>query len=77
MISLAADFGIDLPARIRIDAMTALGILERRGVGRVRNLDVGALWLQEQALGRAVELMKDKGTSIPLTHDKASREKAG
>ena len=65
MISLAADLGIDLTARIHIDASAALGILERRGVGRVRHLDVGALWLQEQALRRAVEFMKVKGTSNP------------
>ena len=29
----------------------------------MRHLDVGALWLHEQALRRAVELMKVKGTS--------------
>ena len=42
---MAADLGIDLTARIHVDASAALGILERRGVGRVRHLDVGALWL--------------------------------
>ena len=62
MISWAADFRIDLTARIHVDASDALGILERRGVGRV---DVGALWLQEQSLRRAVEFMKAKGTSNP------------
>ena len=65
MISLAADLGIGLTARIHIDASAALGILERRGVGRVRHLDVGALWLQEQALRRVVEFMKVKGTANP------------
>ena len=62
---MAADFGIALIARIHVDASSALGILERRGVGRVRRLDVGALRLQEQALRRAVGLMKVKGTSNP------------
>ena len=65
MISLAADLRIDLIARIHVDASAALGILERRRVGRVRHLDVGTLWLQEQALRRAVEFMKVKGTSNP------------
>ena len=63
MISLAADVGTDLTARIHVDASAALGILERRGVGRVRHLAVGALWLQEQALRRAVEFMKVMGPS--------------
>ena len=31
----------------------------------MRHLDVGALWLQEQALRRAVEFLKVKGTSNP------------
>ena len=48
MMSLAKDLGISLETRIHVDASAALGILERRGVGRVRHLDVGALWLQEQ-----------------------------
>jgi hypothetical protein len=65
MMSLAADLGINLTARIHVDASAALGILERRGVGRVRHLDVGALWLQEQALRKAVEFVKVKGTSNP------------
>ena len=50
LISLAADMGIELTARLHIDANAALGIVERRGVGRVRHLDVGTLWLQEQQL---------------------------
>ena len=59
--------GIDMTARIHVDASAALGILERRGVGRVRHLDVGALSLQDQALRRAAEFLKVKGTSNPLT----------
>ena len=43
MISLAAEFGIYLTARIPVDSSAALGILERRGVGRVHHLDAGAL----------------------------------
>ena len=62
---MAADLGIDLTVRIHVHASAALGILERRGVGRVRHLDVGTLWLQEQALRRALEFMKVKGTPNP------------
>jgi hypothetical protein len=39
--------------------------LERQGVGRVRHLDIGVLWLQEQQLRRVVELTKVLGTSNP------------
>ena len=47
MIALADDFGLDLGVRLHIDASAALGRLQRQGVGRVRDLDVGILWLQE------------------------------
>ena len=65
MVSLAADFGIELQTRIHVDASAALGILERRGVGRVRHLDVGALWLQEQHLRKVIKFVKVKGTDNP------------
>ena len=55
-ISLAVDLGLSLKVRLHIDAAAALGIIERRGVGRVRSLDVGTLWLQEQQLRKVVNL---------------------
>ena len=61
MMSLAADLGISLTTRLRIDASAALGILERRGVGRVRHLDVGALWIQEQASRKAIYFVEVHG----------------
>ena len=65
MIALADDFGIELQVRLHIDASAALGILQRQGVGRVRHLDVGVLWLQEQQLKRLIELTKVSGTQNP------------
>ena len=65
MVSLAADFGIELMTRLHVDASAALGILERRGVGRVRHLDVGSLWLQEQHLRKVIEFTKVSGTANP------------
>jgi hypothetical protein len=64
-MSLAADLGLVLDTRLHIDAAAALGILERRGVGKIRHLDVGALWLQEVQLRQKVAFMKIKGTSNP------------
>ena len=58
-------FGILVDTRVHVDAAAALGILERRGVGRVRHLDVGALWLQEQTLRQRIEFAKVKGTLNP------------
>ena len=65
MAALAQDLGIQLKTRLHVDASAALGILERRGVGRVRHLDVGTLWLQEQRLQELVEFRKVLGTRNP------------
>ena len=64
-VSLADDLGLSLRVRLHIDAQAALGILERQGVGRVRHLDIGVLWLQEQQVRRVVELTKVLGTENP------------
>ena len=65
IISLGKDLGIYLQARLHVDASAAIGILDRRGVGRVRHLDVGMLWMQEQRLRRVLDLQKVLGTANP------------
>ena len=46
--SLAQDLGIALPLQLFADSSAALGICRRTGVGRVRHLAVGQLWVQER-----------------------------
>ena len=65
IVSLAADMGIELKVRLHMDAAAALGILERRGVGKVRHLDVGTLWLQEKQLRKVIEMNKVAGLLNP------------
>ena len=76
VMSLAEDLGMQVKTRIHLDASAALGILERRGVGRVRHLDVGMLWLQEQRLREVIEFAKVLGTDNPadLMTKQLSRE---
>ena len=57
--------GIEFLIRLRIDTSAALGIIERRGVGRVRHLEVGSLWIQEQQLKKIIEMLKDPGLENP------------
>ena len=64
-VSLASDLGIEVRVRLHVDAAAALGILERQGVGRVRHLDIGMLWLQEKQLRRLIDLAKILGTRNP------------
>lgn len=44
LISLANDFGISLGAQVMTDASAALGIVQRRGLGKLRHIDVQWLW---------------------------------
>ena len=65
IVSLGADLGLTLKVRLHMDAAAALGILERRGVGKVRHLDVGTLWLQEKQLRKIIEMHKVAGLLNP------------
>ena len=64
-MSLGRDLGIEVLIRLHFDAAAALGIVERKGVGRVRHLDVGSLWIQEQQLRRIPEMHKVAGLENP------------
>ena len=64
-MTLLKDFGMDFKAVLILDASAALGILQRHGVGRVRHLDVGALWLQEKEAQRRIRLEKVDGEVNP------------
>ena len=44
LISLVRDLGMEFLVWLHVDASGALGIVERRGVGRIRHLDVGLLF---------------------------------
>ena len=50
MLSLLNDVGLDARVSLHMDAAAALGVIQRRGVGRVRHPDVATLWLQEKQL---------------------------
>ena len=48
--AMAKDLALTLDPRVVIDASAAKGIASRRGVGKVRHLHVGTLWLQQAAV---------------------------
>ena len=64
-ISLGRDLGIAHLVRLHIDASASLGIIEQRGVGRVRHLEVGSLWIQEQQLKRVIDMLQVPGLENP------------
>ena len=47
--------------RLRTDASAAKGIATRRGLGKVRHIEVNQLWLQEKVNNGEIQVMKVKG----------------
>ena len=62
MQSVARDLGFRYKLRVHSDATAAIGICRRRGMGKIRHLDVSDLWCQEKIRTGAVTLVKVLGT---------------
>ena len=66
MLSLLADFGVTLDATVHTDASAAIGILRRKGLGKIRHLNVRYLWLQDQTrTGTNLAIAKVPGLENP------------
>ena len=65
MKSIANDLGFQIGVRVHTDATAALGICRRRGLGKIRHLDVTDLWCQEQVRLGKVSLHKVLGSENP------------
>ena len=63
--SIARDLGFHVSIRVHTDATAALGICRRRGLGKIRHLDVTDLWCQEKVRTGAVTLHKVLGADNP------------
>ena len=56
--SLAADIGIPFDIMLKTDASAALGVVNRRGVGKTRHIDTQELRLQSAVRNRELEVQK-------------------
>ena len=65
MRSIARDLGFEIGVRLHSDATAAFGICKRRGLGKIRHLDVTDLWCQEQVRLGTVSLHKVHGSENP------------
>ena len=70
MIAIMKEFNIDCDLVVKSDAVAAIGIVKRQGLGRVRHLAVGDLWVQQRSKRGEVKYEKLHGkanTSDMLT----------
>ena len=63
--SMARDLGVEVSLRIHSDSSAAIGISRRRGLGKIRHLAVGDLWVQERLRNGDVEVLKVLGSENP------------
>ena len=59
--AMLADLGIKRGIKLKTDASAAKGIATRRGLGKVRHIEVSQLWLQEKVQRGEVEVIKVPG----------------
>ena len=60
--SLMSDMGWIVKVVIHSDATAAIGIARRKGLGKIRHLDVSDLWIQDMIRSKRVDLVKVLGT---------------
>ena len=66
VMSVAADLGIDVAGMVVMaDSSAAIGSCRRTGIGRLRHLAAGQLWVQERVRAGDFELWKHPGQDNP------------
>ena len=60
-LTLLKDMGVSMRLTIKTDASVAKSIASRRGIGRVRHIEVNQLWLQERVSNGQIEIEKVDG----------------
>ena len=62
MAAMIGEMNQTLKIRVLVDASAALGVAQRQGLGKLRHLQTGALWIQEQEIKRRMKLSKVAGS---------------
>ena len=58
---MLADFGVASGIRVSTDASAAKGIASRRGLGKMRHIEVHQLWVQDKVANGELEVQKVNG----------------
>ena len=56
------ELGLELKIRLKTDASAAIGIASRRGLGKIRHIEINQLWLQAKVQDKTILLNKVDGT---------------
>ncbi len=67
MRSLAAHLGDQLDMEVITDSSAAIGVCQRRGIGKVKHFDINLLWIQNKIRSGTITLTKVDGKINPRT----------
>lgn len=65
LVALLQDLGYTTRGEIWGDASGVLGIIHRRGLGKIRHIDTGLLWIQQIAVDQGFKYLKVLGGDNP------------
>ena len=65
LAALLKDLGYIVKGEVWGDASAALGIIHRRGLGKMRHIDIGLLWIQQAAAEQRLKYAKVLGKDNP------------
>ena len=65
IIQLARDWNLQLEGSVFVDSSAALGVVARKGAGKLRHVRVGQLWVHEKSERGELHYEKVKGTNNP------------
>jgi hypothetical protein len=63
--SMCLDVGCSVVVRVHTDSTACKGVCNRRGIGRIRHMDVALLWLQQQVLRGLIKVVRVPGSENP------------
>ena len=65
ILNLLAEWGINPGARIFADSSAALGVVHRKGSGKLRHIRVNMLWVQDKRANGELDYQKVEGAENP------------
>ena len=65
LMQLMQDWGVRMEGKVMTDSSAALGVVRRKGNGRMRPIRVGTLWVQEKEESGELTYEKVKGEKNP------------
>ena len=63
--SVGKDLNIEYDVHVYTDSSAAMGVVARKGMGRVRHVEVGEVWVQDAVKNKVLTVNKVKGEDNP------------